>query len=112
MARVASWSSPVIRTQTRHLEAAREDEAWRWPKAQPPAPGVRCGHPAQRSFRLGNREDDEQVDAMEGDAGQLAALPRPRPLLSSSDVLDVQARIISPDGVRCLSTLLAAQNML
>jgi hypothetical protein len=35
MAAVTGWAAPLVRVQTRHFEATREDEAWRWLKAEP-----------------------------------------------------------------------------
>lgn len=35
MAALTSWSAPLVRIQTRHFDAAREDEAWQWLEAQP-----------------------------------------------------------------------------
>jgi hypothetical protein len=41
MAGVTGWVAPVTRIQTRHFDAAQEDEAWRWLEAEP-----RSGNPA------------------------------------------------------------------
>ena len=38
MAALTSWSAPLVRIQTRHFDAAREDEAWQWLEAQPLIP--------------------------------------------------------------------------
>nr|WP_244630111.1 STAS/SEC14 domain-containing protein [Microvirga tunisiensis] len=35
MAGVTGWVAPVTRIQTRHFDAAQEDEAWRWLEAAP-----------------------------------------------------------------------------
>ena len=35
MATVAGWSAPLVGIQTRHFDARREDEAWRWLEAEP-----------------------------------------------------------------------------
>ncbi|WP_262029199.1 STAS/SEC14 domain-containing protein [Microvirga sp. Mcv34] len=41
MASVTGWAAPLTRIQTRHFDAAQEDEAWRWLEAEP-----RIGNPA------------------------------------------------------------------
>jgi hypothetical protein len=35
MAAVTGWVAPLTRIQTRHFEAAREEDAWRWLEAEP-----------------------------------------------------------------------------
>ena len=35
MATVAGWSAPLVGIETRHFDATREDEAWRWLEAEP-----------------------------------------------------------------------------
>ena len=34
MASVTGWAAPLIRIQTRHFDAAQEDDAWRWVEAE------------------------------------------------------------------------------
>jgi SpoIIAA-like len=35
MKTVAGWSSPLVRTETRHFDLAQEEAAWRWLEAEP-----------------------------------------------------------------------------
>ncbi len=35
MKTVAAWSSPLVRTETRHFDLGQEGEAWRWLQAEP-----------------------------------------------------------------------------
>jgi hypothetical protein len=39
MASVTGWAAPLVRIQTRHFDAAREGEAWRWLEAEPKQAG-------------------------------------------------------------------------
>jgi hypothetical protein len=38
MAAVTGWAAPLTRIQTRHFDAAGEEEAWRWLEAEPRTP--------------------------------------------------------------------------
>jgi hypothetical protein len=35
MAAVTGWATPLTRIQTRHFDAVREEDAWRWLEAEP-----------------------------------------------------------------------------
>jgi hypothetical protein len=39
MAAVTGWAAPLTRIQTRHFDAAGEEEAWRWLEGEPRTPG-------------------------------------------------------------------------